>query len=356
MSRSWRPISLSLLAGALIGLFSSTIALASIDDGAYTLVNPTQELIDPAVTEFAGGFVSCPGGQRVVAEGAFWHPGFGPYPSNAASSHMGSNTPTSDGLGMFSAGRTETTAKFRQTVMFCLPASVIGANYETESQDLGPLNNGSTGNYVPCPAGHRIVSGGAFWHLPNQPPTAQDAEAWISSSTPTEDGGGWYADGANNTATPRVLTIIAHCLPSASVGGYSIHAQDLPASNAIAGGYLPCPDGQRIVTGGAFWHEPGQGPNVADAGASPLSSSTPMPDARGWYADGRTFVANRRLRAVAACVVPRTSQGTTPIVTPAATATPAATTGQRAAALARCKKKKGKTRKKCRKKALKLPV
>jgi hypothetical protein len=80
--------------------------------------------------------------------------------------------------------------------------------------------------------------------------------------------------------------------------------------------------------GGAGWF----------SGVSPPSSS--------WGAEGADF-------AFKTYVVPAAA---TPTATPTAAATATALTGQRAAALKKCKKKQGRARKRCIKRAKKLPV
>ncbi len=354
---------LALIASCLVALLPTAQAAASIDEGTYTVVNPEVSVPAPG-TE--GGFVSCPAGQRIVAQGMFWHlPAMGPDPANALSGNarMGSDTPTSDGLGMFSSGENGVTARFRQSVLLCLPDATIGTPYTTVITNSPPVMNTNAGGYTPCPAGQRVVSGGAFWHADMANPVGTDADtSWIGSSSPTTDGLGWYADGNNASATARVFTTIIHCLPTASFGPYTIVQPDsaeIPDA-ATTGGFQSCPAGQRIVTGGAFWHVTAMGPTPPNAAGVQLSSSTPTTDGLGWYADGLngSGVGNYRLTTVLLCVTPKLPA---PPVTPTPiTPTPAVVaraTGQRAAALAKCKKKKSKkARKKCKKRANKLPA
>ena len=97
----------------------------------------------------------------------------------------------------------------------CLPLRRIGAyTLKTTTLDGVPESNGDdyAGNYLSCPKNERIVAGGAFWHQPGQGPDFNGVH-WLSSSTPTTDGKGWYADGATATAGDE-LTIVAQCLPA----------------------------------------------------------------------------------------------------------------------------------------------
>ena len=58
------------------------------------------------------------------------------------------------------------------------------------------------------------------------------------------------------------------------------------ASGARLGGYVSCAGGQRVLTGGAYWHQSGTGGNYQEADNAYLASSTVTKDAKGWYADG----------------------------------------------------------------------
>jgi hypothetical protein len=323
---------------------------AAITQGTYTVINP-EVSVPNGNTE--GGYLSCPAGQRVLSEGFFWHvAGAPPDPANTHSARMASSTPTSDGLGMFSSGYSASTTLMRQSVLLCLPSSVIGTPYTTVVGDSPAGASSVAGGYLPCPGGQRIVSGGAFWHLPGQgPDPALGANSWITSSTPTTDTRGWYADGKNASLTPRVLTTVIHCLPDAGfnvvttvavkknkkkkhrkrrtahaskkkkkkkkhkktrrvahIGQFSLKTQDTaPAGvGASVGGGLACPAGERIVTGGAFWHVAGMGPSTSLADNRFLSSSSPTADAKGWYADAFNGgpTADAQLETVVLCIAP----------------------------------------------------
>jgi hypothetical protein len=183
-------------------------------------------------------------------------------------------------------------------------AHVGSGKYKLRTIDLTAGDGASVGNYLSCPKGKRIVSGGAFWHRPGQGRDAQPP-AFLRSSTATTDGKGWYAAGRNDDDLQLQLRIVALCLPKKKVGTYSLRTQDLVvASGGGAGGYVSCPSGKRIVGGGAFWHRPGEGPDAQLGGY--LDSSTATTNGQGWYASGRNFdVDTLQLRLVAQCVKPR---------------------------------------------------
>jgi hypothetical protein len=338
-----------------IGLASATPASAAITQGSYTTVSPSFP-VNPGDTN--GGYVRCPDGQRVVGQGAYWHQSnTGADPGNAPTTVIGAAAPTADGLGAFSSGKDGISPKERHVVMQCLPASTIGTPYTTVAGDTPAVAHNVAGGYLACPDGQRVVSGGAFWHLPGQSPNqALATDSYVGSSSPTSDARGWYADGYNINSSPRVLTTVIQCLPDAGfnavttetytvkvpvkkrkhkgkrrlaeaskkkkgkrfrtetrtrsvthVGQYSIVSHESPDIPRVqgSGGYVSCPPGQRIVTGGAFWHAPGAGPSPALASLSRVSSSAPTPDGSGWYADGlHGSDSALRLHTVLLCIAP----------------------------------------------------
>ena len=55
---------------------------------------------------------------------------------------------------------------------------------------------------------------------------------------------------------------------------------------AYGGGYLSCLDGQRALTGGAYWNTTNQAPDPSVADQGYLANSTVTDNDKGWYADG----------------------------------------------------------------------
>jgi hypothetical protein len=162
---------------------------------------------------------------------------------------------------------------------------------------------GPAGGYETCknPKTQRIVTGGSFFHALGQGPDPNNAQTYfIGSSAATFDAKGWYADGASIAS---YLTITTQCLPKSQVGTYSLRKHTFNVSSGhTGGGYVKCPRGQRIVTGGAFWHFAHQGPDPGtDPGA--LGSSSATFDAKGWYADGVAF-SSAQLTITALCLPP----------------------------------------------------
>jgi hypothetical protein len=181
--------------------------------------------------------------------------------------------------------------------------------YVTKTKSFTPTAQGFARGTVSCPTGDVVVAGGAYWYVPGQPLSPSDAYAVfllanLPSSTTT-----WLAAGF--TAYKGFeLAITVQCLPKSTVGIYSIaktklaRAASTTSSDEIAAGYLACPKGQRVVTGGAGWWSTLQNGFVyADAGASNLSSSSPTLSKDGWYAAGYQLKggSSDRLEVVVMC-------------------------------------------------------
>ncbi len=281
LKRHSRPVAIAAFVATASALaITAPLAGAQLHPGSYTL--KTVDL-NVSAQSSGGGYLACPTGQRIVSGGAYWHqPGQGPDASNPAGNSLGSSTPTTDGKGWYADGGTEGAQQLTITAL-CLPRSQVG-KYTLKTVDLS--SSDTAGGYLACPTGQRIVSGGAYWHAPGQGPDPSSVDDWIGSSTPTTDGKGWYADGFTDSA--RQLTITALCLPKQQIGTYTLKTVNLNtgADGGRAGGYLKCPKKQRIVSGGAYWHPPGQGPAPSSAGTDQMGSSTATTDGKGWYADG----------------------------------------------------------------------
>jgi hypothetical protein len=180
-------------------------------------------------------------------------------------------------------------------------AALHPGHYVLNTVTLDDSSGGPAGSYLTCknPKKQRIVTGGSFWHAQGQGPDPNNAlTAVMSSSAATFDAKGWFADGGSSSS---FLTITAQCLPKSVVGKYTLktHTFTVSSGNA-AGGYVKCPSTQRIVTGGAFWHQPGVGPDPSNPGGETGSSSATF-DAKGWYADGWTPIGGQ-LTITALCL------------------------------------------------------
>ena len=133
------------------------------------------------------------------------------------------------------------------------------------------------GGYVSCPAGYKVFTGGAFWWR-NSPDEflIGDPTLTLNGSTPTFDGNGWYADGLNfNDAVDANLRVIARCLPEGRLDKVKLRKETVGVSSSgPVDRRVACPDGTRIISGGAFWHYPGAAPDWTSA-FDRLASSGP---------------------------------------------------------------------------------
>lgn len=192
-------------------------------------------------------------------------------------------------------------------------AHIANGSYSLKTVDLAASPGQRPSVWLKCGRGKRVVTGGAFWHVPGQGPTA-GLGVWLQSSTP--DYGSmnyWYAAGYNYGATTLALQVVILCLPAADVGAVTVVTQDLAVPNApqpgnTAGNYVACPSGQKAVTGGAYWHRPARG---ADSSLSAVvQSSTVTTDGRGWYAAGANYSPDTLVMTIVVKCLPAGSVGT----------------------------------------------
>ncbi len=176
------------------------------------------------------------------------------------------------------------------------------ATVHTREIDLAQYELGK--GTVRCPAGKRVVSGGAAFHRPGLALAALSAK--LISSSPTEDGKGWHAAGMSAEDLPIQMRITAVCRPKRSVGTYTVRTRDLTADGTLHfKGSLGCGRGKRIVTGGAFWNPRSGAP--APTGADNLFQSGPSADGLRWAASGFAFASpDDILRIVLLCRPTRT--------------------------------------------------
>jgi hypothetical protein len=159
----------------------------------------------------------------------------------------------------------------------------------------------TAGGFVRCPTGHRVLAGGAYWY-----DAAGLADQWgiLGASIPVRRGTGWYGSGTNFNQKPITLRIVIVCLRASTVGTTTTVRIDAAGTGGVAGGYLACPKGQRVVTGGVAWIVPGEPLTTPRGPLAHLVSSTPTVDGKGWYADGSSRLevgGIERLRIVAVC-------------------------------------------------------
>jgi hypothetical protein len=164
--------------------------------------------------------------------------------------------------------------------------------------------NSEGGGSVSCPAGHRVVAGGAYWTVDGIPgfDTKTAKDRWLSASQPL-GASGWWAAGRNFGAA-STLHVTAFCLPTATVGPVTVRSGFAPDDDPAAR-TQSCPDGMRVITGGASWRWPGtslRDPANHDAGG--LQTLWPTATGRGFQATGNRATTGTapRLFVVAHCV------------------------------------------------------
>jgi hypothetical protein len=169
---------------------------------------------------------------------------------------------------------------------------------------VGPSGE-SNGTQATCPQGTRLLSGGSHFTYVGFVGTGPSQ---ITSSGPLPNGRGWYAAINNSNSTASVnLDVNARCLPRAKLDSVKTRMRPYPVADAAdGGGATKCANGDRIVTGGAFWTVGGAMPvpNPATAGQAALASLSPLRSGRGWYADGANQAgasADLDLNVVARC-------------------------------------------------------
>lgn len=113
---------------------------------------------------------------------------------------------------------------------------------------------------------------------------------------------GWGRTGAIALATIGALIGTASGAAAAlHPGNYVLRTIDLSNHGGMSGTRVSCPSGKRVVTGGAFWHRAGQGPDASlDVF---LDSSSATADGKGWYAAGTNLSGqDLQLRVMVQCL------------------------------------------------------
>jgi len=175
----------------------------------------------------------------------------------------------------------------------------------TRSRSFTLDNGQSGGGELACPTGYRVISAGVAWRQGGAPSTPVGRS--ISGSAPRKDGRAWFVAGSNDNVR-GALRLTIRCLPVAELGPLTIVKRDATPVGSVGDGYVACPVGHQLITGGAMWMTSGL-PRVPSIGAGQLGGSAPV-DARTWIANG--YGAGLLLRVIGLCR-PATFVGTTGI-------------------------------------------
>jgi hypothetical protein len=145
------------------------------------------------------------------------------------------------------------------------------------------------GGYVSCPAGTKIFTGGAYLYRTGlDPQPAAPRRAHVTSSTPTEDGNGWYADAVSRGNTELTLRTVLRCLPGLTTADVVWQSETITREDSGGEKTARCPDGYRAISGGTYFSTPGGGVEPDNA-PSKVMNSTPTADGRGWFGRAVAF-------------------------------------------------------------------
>jgi hypothetical protein len=162
-------------------------------------------------------------------------------------------------------------------------AAVHPGDYVIRTKSIAVAGNvpGTGGGKATCPQGMLVVTGGAWWHRPGEG-RSDEHSAYLGASAPTANGRSWMASGIQWEAETLTLEIVAYCLPASAVGTYSIRTHAVTVNGKQVGvAEASCPTNKQLVTGGYWWHRPGEPWNK---GLEVYARSAfPRPSAAGWY-------------------------------------------------------------------------
>jgi hypothetical protein len=190
-------------------------------------------------------------------------------------------------------------------------AAVDPDDYQAVTADVTVGASSYVGGYIACPADTGAVTGGASWHQPGQPAEPSAAgSAWLAGTTATIDGLGWYTAGKTSSIAPAdvMYATVALCAPDQQVDGAEVKTKDLTIDgpdDPKKGGKVRCDKSDRILNGGAFWHEESQPPNHNQTFGLYVSSSAPLKDQRGWYAAGSNASGSSAVLTIVAACLPK---------------------------------------------------
>jgi hypothetical protein len=191
------------------------------------------------------------------------------------------------------------------SVALAAPLDPFDYQLFTSTDAVAP--SGYSGGYLDCPEGSRAVPNGMLWHRPAEGPDPSAAiYAWTAGSSATTDGRA-YASGKTSSLAPADLQLerIVLCSPLDQTRQLEIRTKDVASADADhpPAAHLRCRRKQRILTGGAYWHEGGQDPVPNQTFGLYVSSSSPMRNGRGWYASGiNASGSDANLEIVALCL------------------------------------------------------
>jgi hypothetical protein len=181
--------------------------------------------------------------------------------------------------------------------------TIEGAQLKTKNFSVASIGN--TGGTVQCPKSKRVLNGGAFWHATGMDPDPSVSNhLLLTSSAPTANGRGWYADGqANGGGT---LTVEVRCLPKKQLNDVVRRTKSKVLKTGIATALVAkCPNGYATMTGGSTLANVGKKPkpSVGPERGRITGSLPDGPNLDEWRTIGGNFSNGKlELSAIARCI------------------------------------------------------
>lgn len=248
-----------------------------------------------------GGSAGCPVSQLPVDGSTYWSDGVTTITApGLRSSSFGTRGNGTEALGFNGSA----SSRHLRADSRCVNKDLLShATSATHSASAEP--GAATEVELACPDGARVFGGGAAWHKRGEAPAATDAtSAWISSSSPRDDGRSWYANGFNDSANSLKLTVTVLCAPRSQLDGYTVVEGSAMVANATLGTAASCPPGSRVITGGMLWSKPGEGPKPSLASSTRVMNSYDT-GANTRAANGEnTSAKTLKLKATTVCLDP----------------------------------------------------
>jgi hypothetical protein len=155
----------------------------------------------------------------------------------------------------------------------CAQADQVGA-IQVIAADFDSNSSGLAGGWVTCPAGTRVIGGGADWNMAG--------DRYIAYAAPSDDGASWYATG-KTYVTGNTLHVEAYCADAGELAAAQRVTQaytDPPSgTNLVA----LCPTNTRTLTGGVYAALAGSGVDPGQ-NAGLVQDSFPDMNRLAWHA------------------------------------------------------------------------
>ncbi|KAA1425655.1 hypothetical protein [Nocardioides antri] len=163
-----------------------------------------------------------------------------------------------------------TTTQTFTVVAYCVPTALLAGRTVVERVYSLPAGVTDTGGGATCAAGSRAIGGGAWLADPSA-----NENGYLRSNGPHPLGRGWYATARLQGTSLRVSVV---CMPDGSVPPVSIATRTAEAGNDVFSYYFgqgsaSCPNGTRVLAGGAYIARPDQFPDPEDPSQGRVAQS-----------------------------------------------------------------------------------